>query len=80
MKTGERVCYIGADIMPAENGKKRIDCTRCLYFYVTWDRQYPRGCRAMGFKTREIPSSMVLKASGVECLKFEPKPEKNNRR
>jgi hypothetical protein len=57
---------------------KNIDCTKCTHFYITWDKNYPRGCRAMGFKCREIPSVMVCKASGVECLRFEKKKEKRN--
>jgi hypothetical protein len=51
----------------------RIDCMKCRHFYVTWDRKFPKGCRAMGFKSREIPSLAVFRSSGVQCLRFEAK-------
>ncbi|MBA4418689.1 MAG: uracil-DNA glycosylase [Syntrophus sp. (in: bacteria)] len=53
--------------------KEKIDCFACRHFYVTWDKKYPKGCRAMGFKTREMPSIAVFKSSGLKCLRYEPK-------
>ncbi|MFQ5329020.1 MAG: uracil-DNA glycosylase [Thermodesulfobacteriota bacterium] len=53
-----------------------MDCRKCRHFYITWDEKAPRGCRAMGFKTREMPSSVVRQASGRECLAFERKVER----
>jgi hypothetical protein len=50
-----------------------------MHFYVTWDKECPRGCKAMGFKCKELPSEMVYKASGVQCLKFEKKLARGNR-
>ena len=47
-----------------------VNCFQCEYFYVTWDQRNPRGCKAYGFKTRELPSIVVKKSSGIECLKF----------
>lgn len=52
---------------------KKVDCFNCEHFYVTWDRQFPRGCRAFGFKTKHLPSSEVLQASGKQCLHFTKK-------
>ncbi len=40
---------------------------------VTWDPASPRGCRAYGFKTRELPTAVVKKSSGMDCLKYEAK-------
>ncbi|WP_398291852.1 uracil-DNA glycosylase [Sporosarcina aquimarina] len=40
---------------------------------MTWEPSHPRGCKAYGFKTRELPSAVVLRSSGLECMKFEPK-------
>jgi hypothetical protein len=57
------------------NGEKSINCFLCVHFYVTWDNARPRGCRAMGFKSREIPSLVVLKSSGSPCLHYEEKKE-----
>jgi len=52
---------------------EKIDCFKCRHFFVTWDRKFPRGCRALGFKSKEMPSKTVFQASGMQCLKFERK-------
>ncbi len=49
---------------------KKVDCYKCIYFYVTWDINYPRGCKIMGFKSTELPSTVVSRASGMHCLHF----------
>jgi len=51
----------------------KIDCFKCRHFFVTWDRKFPRGCHALGFKSKGMPSQMVFQASGMQCLKFESK-------
>jgi hypothetical protein len=53
--------------------EKKITCNKCTHFYVTWDKQYPRGCRAMNFKSKDLPSTMVYESSGLECQKFKEK-------
>ncbi|THB80167.1 MAG: uracil-DNA glycosylase [Desulfobacteraceae bacterium] len=55
---------------------KRINCHRCIYFYITWESHMPYGCRAMGFKSRQLPSIVVFNSSGEPCLRFS---EKQNR-
>ena len=65
--------------MQKEKSKKTIECKNCVHFYITWDKHYPKGCKAMGFKSVEIPSIMVYKLSAVECLRFENKKAKGNR-
>lgn len=57
-------------------GTNRANCFRCRHFQVTWDARFPRGCRVMGFKGREMPSAVVREASGTECLRFEPRPRR----
>jgi hypothetical protein len=52
---------------------EKIDCFKCRHFFVTWDKKFPRGCRALGFKSKGMPSQMVFQASGMQCLKFEKK-------
>ena len=52
---------------------ERINCMKCQHFYVTWDPQYPKGCRAFGFKTNNMPSQTVLSSSGKPCMSFESK-------
>ncbi len=55
-------------------GKKkrpeRIDCRRCVSFYVTWQRSFPYGCRAFGFKSKHLPSYEVFLSSGDPCCLF----------
>jgi hypothetical protein len=57
---------------------ERLNCTSCDHFYVTWDPQFPRGCRAYEFKTKHMPSAVVLSTSGVACMKFTPKKRQGN--
>jgi hypothetical protein len=52
---------------------KRIDCTKCKYYFVTWDPRSPRGCKAFGFKSSAFPSMTVLASSGKPCMNFEAK-------
>ena len=66
--------------MPDKPEKQnRIDCYQCIHYYVTWDREFPKGCRAMGFKSKKIPSCLVQESSGMQCLKFEEKEKENER-
>ncbi|OUM97504.1 MAG: uracil-DNA glycosylase [Thermobacillus sp. ZCTH02-B1] len=52
---------------------RRVNCFRCRHYYVTWDPDFPRGCKAYEFKTHQMPSVVVFSSSGRPCLKFEPK-------
>ncbi len=53
--------------------KEKADCFTCVHFYITWDRHFPYGCRAMQFKTRNMPSADVYGASGKKCMGFKQK-------
>ncbi len=55
---------------------RRVDCTKCRHYYITWDPKYPRGCRSFGFKSTAMPSHAVQSSSGKSCMSFEPKPAK----
>ncbi len=57
-----------------------MNCIKCRHYYITWDKNFPHGCRAMGFKCREMPSTVVKKSSEIECLLFEKKPEKDGKK
>ncbi len=50
-----------------------MKCTKCKNYYITWDKNYPHGCRAMNFKSKEIPSVVVFKNSGFQCQLFREK-------
>ncbi len=56
-----------------EERQRRVDCFRCRHFYITWDRSFPRGCRVLEFRSRELPCLVVLNTSGIECQMFSPK-------
>jgi hypothetical protein len=56
----------------AGNGQK-MDCNKCAHYYVTWDTHFPKGCRALGFKSRKDPSRVVFESSGMDCQLFTPK-------
>lgn len=55
-------------------------CTDCQHYYITWDKSFPYGCKAMGFKSPLAPSIVVRQSSGQNCLAFLKKQtlEKNN--
>nr|WP_134704285.1 uracil-DNA glycosylase [Ammoniphilus sp. YIM 78166] len=52
---------------------KRINCMKCKYYFVTWDKNNPRGCKYFQFKSTQLPSLVVFQSSGQSCLKFDPK-------
>jgi len=56
-----------------EEPRERVDCATCRHFYVTWEEEHPRGCHAFGFKTRHLPSAVVIRVSGRECELYEPR-------
>jgi len=59
------------------SGKHRetqsVNCFGCRHFFITHEPALPYGCRAMGFKSRELPCSVVLRSSDAPCLLLEPK-------
>ncbi len=56
---------------------KRPNCIKCKFFTVTWDPKKPYGCKAIGFKGKAMPSTMVRRTSGKDCLLFQEKQKKN---
>lgn len=55
---------------------KMIDCHKCEHYYVTWDKKFPYGCKAIGFKSMQLPSVVVFASSNRKCLLFKKKKEK----
>lgn len=51
----------------------RIVCQKCQFYYVTWEKNRPHGCKAYGFKSQIIPSTVVKQNSGAECSFYNPK-------
>jgi hypothetical protein len=50
-----------------------VSCKDCRYYIITWDFQFPYGCRAHTFKSKKSPAMDVFEASGLQCLLFTPK-------
>ena len=53
--------------------QKRIVCQKCKFYFVTWQPTKPHGCKAYGFKSKLIPSLVVKRSSGSDCVFFELK-------
>jgi hypothetical protein len=53
-----------------------VECTKCNYFKITWEKNFPYACKAFGFKSQLHPSTEVLKAAGKECNKYSLKEKK----
>ena len=53
-----------------------INCFKCHHFYITYDRHFPYGCKAVGFKSRLMPSKEMYVNSGIECLIYVEKERK----
>ncbi len=56
--------------------KNSVHCHGCKHYYITWDKNFPNGCRIMNFKSKVLPCINVYKNSGMNCLKFEQKQVK----
>lgn len=54
------------------------NCFKCFYFSITWQIKRAYACRAMGFKSNQIPSLVVRRNSGQPCMMFKPKIKKPN--
>jgi hypothetical protein len=52
---------------------KRIICQKCKFYYVTWEKNKPHGCKAYNFKSQALPSIVVKQSSGVTCNFYENK-------
>lgn len=49
---------------------KKALCLDCANYYLTWENNFPYGCKAFGFKSSNIPCKEVKKSSGDECLYY----------
>jgi len=50
-----------------------VVCHKCEHYYITWDKNFPHGCRGIGFKSREAPNIVVRRISGMDCFMFKKK-------
>nr|MBF0221824.1 uracil-DNA glycosylase [Desulfobulbaceae bacterium] len=54
----------------------RPNCFGCRHFFITHEPAHPYGCGAMAFKSKELPSTVVYKNSGLDCQMFTKKIQK----
>ncbi|TFG62121.1 MAG: hypothetical protein E4H36_08745 [Spirochaetales bacterium] len=58
-----------------DHPERAPNCLKCVYFRVTYDPAYPRGCRVFAVKSRDLPSMEVFKATGHHCPSFVLSPK-----
>ncbi len=64
---------------PKKQAKEQApNCLQCAYYHITWDVNFPHGCRAIGFKSKRRPQLDVLQNSGSSCLAFEQRQKPPN--
>lgn len=55
---------------PPKKDADFVFCRNCKHYYVTWDKHFPHGCRALDFKCKTLPAAAVRASSGMPCLSF----------
>lgn len=60
-------------VKPQMEPAGEVRCAACLHYYITHDRSFPYGCRAVGFKSRVLPAQEMAAHSGLPCQAFVPK-------
>ena len=50
-----------------DDGKNHVRCHGCAHYFVTHDRNRPYGCVKFGFKTKSLPSQVVIESTGMQC-------------
>ena len=49
---------------------KQVVCGRCKFFFVTYNKYKPWGCKRFGFKSQNLPSQVVFSTTGINCAYF----------
>ncbi len=52
---------------------QKIICQKCKFYFVTWEKHKPHGCKAFNFKSKQLPSMTVMQSSGMPCTMYQPK-------
>ena len=62
-------------------GYMNPNCMKCKHFYITYDKNMPKGCRVYKIQSSVLPSMVVKKANnGDECAGFSPKETKESKK
>ncbi len=62
-----------AEDLGPNDTKPKVLCISCRFFYITYEPALPYGCRAMNFKSKQMPSQVVFANSGLKCQAFQSK-------
>ena len=57
--------------------QKPVRCHGCIHYFVTYDRHRPYGCARFGFKTKSLPSQVVIESTGMQCAYREDRGSRN---
>ncbi|WPC43507.1 uracil-DNA glycosylase [Clostridium sp. JS66] len=44
-----------------------VQCRKCKYYYITWDKNFPYGCKLFKVKSKQMPSIIVYQSIGKQC-------------
>ena len=50
-----------------KKSKNFVKCHGCEHFFITYRPNKPYGCKAYGFISKNIPSLVVFRSSGIIC-------------
>jgi len=67
--------------MPVDNMNEEdfsASCCNCKHYHVTWDKDFPWRCKAMGFKSRTYPAQGGQGCLRRDCQLFERKGSRSN--
>lgn len=54
-----------------------MNCKACKFFYITWDKKFPYGCKLYEIKSKTTPEVQVLVNTSIACLGYQPKINKS---
>lgn len=54
-----------------------VKCMKCKFYQVTFDPKAPRGCKVYGFRGPHMPSSVVKRETGRDCMAYEARLQKD---
>jgi hypothetical protein len=52
---------------------KEKKCFHCQFYYITFDKTSPHGCKAFQFKSATLPALVVAKNSHQDCHAWKKK-------
>jgi len=63
--------------LPEGPRAEEIRCSDCAHYYITYNPDFPYGCRAVGFKSKVLPDRAVAAHSKLPCQFFTAKARRH---